>query len=113
MRTKQTQNTYDEYLKTFPKDYCPFCNKELLIYEYKKWYLLKNRFPYDNKATKHHLLVPKRHIAEHCMITTHELGELHQIREELKDKYNCIMENFIKSRSITNHFHYHLIVWKI
>ena len=108
MRTTKNEENYFNHLKQAGDD-CIFCKKDLLIKEYKHWILLKNKFPYDLVAKKHDMLAPTRHVEKIGECTTEELIELKKIVKELTPKYDCLLDNFPKKKTIPLHYHFHLL----
>ena len=113
LRTKETESIYQEYLKTSDPNYCPFCAKDLLVTEYEYWMVLKNRFPYDEIASNHDMLVLKRHVTKMSDIREHELIEYYKLVEDiLTGEYSYYAMNMPEERTIPMHLHYHLIKFK-
>jgi diadenosine tetraphosphate (Ap4A) HIT family hydrolase len=111
MRTKNAEKEYKNWRKKNDANYCPFCNKDILIKEFDFWIILKNRFPYTN-TVKHYLLSPKRHIKRKEYLTEDEKIELEKIERELEksSEFSYIRLNFHHKQSIPDHMHYHLIL---
>ncbi len=82
------------------------------IKSWEHWRLIKNDFPYDVLAGKHHILTPKRIFEEDIDMTNGERKELSRIKAELNDDYDSIIENFVRNRTFRNHYHLHLICYK-
>jgi diadenosine tetraphosphate (Ap4A) HIT family hydrolase len=78
------------------------------ITEWEHWRLIDNRFPYAVALRKHHLLLPKRVVADRLDLTEDERTELVWLLRQLSDDYDFVMENFPKRRSILSHYHLHL-----
>ena len=110
LRTEETALAYEEDIETRdPEKGCRLCEFETTIKEFDNWVLMKNKFPYDRYFTKSDMLVPKRHVTE-GQLNDMELAELARIkRDVLYIDYDSVMEHFPSSRSIPEHFHYHLI----
>ena len=112
-RTKYTENKYQKFLNDNTKNKeCIFCRKDLLIREFDNWILLQNRYPYDWFFKIHHMLAPKRHVAKKKELTAKERKEYDKIIEELGGWYDCFWYNFRHRQTISNHLHYHLLVWR-
>lgn len=62
LRTAEGEKIYQRYKENAPKNFCPFCSRDLVRHEFKHWLLMENRFPYTKIAQKHDLLACKRHI---------------------------------------------------
>ena len=107
LRTLESHAEYERYMKTpkFPK--CYICSaKPIKIY--KLWRVIENEFPYNEIATKNDMIVPLRHTTE-VNLTEEELREFTKIKEDINDKYDMILENTHKQKSIPGHFHLHLL----
>lgn len=112
MRTAKTEKKKQDYFRKHPKREHFSDWKELIIKEFAHWVIIKNHFPYDLIARTHHLLIPKRKFAEYEDANMKERSELLKIRKEIAAKYDCIMENFPKNRSVHTYFHLHLLEMK-
>jgi diadenosine tetraphosphate (Ap4A) HIT family hydrolase len=107
-RKKESEKAYLEYKKKLPAGFCPMCERELLVKEYKHWIITKNRFPYDAITNKHDMLSPKRHIGEKEQLTFEEVKELREIEKTIEG-YTSIIYNLPQNQSVKGHLHYHLI----
>jgi len=107
LRTLESHAEYERYMKTpkFPK--CYICSAKP-IKTYKLWRVIENEFPYNEIATKNDMIVPIRHTTENGL-TEEELREFTKIKEDINDKYDMILENTHKQKSIPGHFHLHLL----
>lgn len=78
------------------------------------WYIVQNNFPYDAVADVHHLLVPRReNISGWVDLSYGELQDLLHIRETYcRDHYEMVAENMPSAKTVQNHFHLHLFVFK-
>lgn len=87
---------------------------DVIIREFKHWYIKQNNFPYDLIATVHDLLIPRRVFATLDDCTPAEWDEYRTIMRQLAAEkyYDIVLENFPKDRSIMKHLHLHLIVYK-
>jgi len=83
-------------------------NEEPVLINYKHWFLIANRFPYDMIYAEHDLLVCKRQVARRDDLSIAELIELNEAINELENQYHLIFENTMSRRSIKNHYHLHL-----
>ncbi len=110
LRTSEMKNRYKEYIKLHPSDgSCPICTKPA-IKTFKYWKITDNAFPYDLIATKHHMILPLRHVTE-AELSKEELKELAGIKKDVVDvDYDYIIEATTKNKSVPAHFHLHLIV---
>jgi len=92
---------------------CFMCDSEgyEVVQEFQNWLLIENNYPYDAIATVHHLLVPKRHVADINELTGFEIQERDWLYAKFeKDRqYDFILKNFTIGQSQPQHAHYHLI----
>ncbi len=109
LRTAEVREKYLEYLKT-NNGVCLLCEQDS-IKDFVHWKLTINKFPYNEIAETHHLLIPRRHTTERDL-TEEELHELREIKEDFVNTagYDCILENTMRAESIPDHFHLHFIV---
>lgn len=122
MQNRQTlfrsQTTHDKYITRPADKKCFICDKtaHTVVKEYKHWVIIENNYPYDELATVHHMLCPKRHMpfTFENEFTKEEAGELWMIRYMLNKEglYDSILENFTAGQSHPAHVHYHLLKWK-
>ncbi len=112
LRGPEGTQKYQEYVKALAPDApCSLCEKESLK-TFKHWKVVENLFPYDKIASKHHMLVPLRHVRED-ELTAEEMAEIKSIKENfINSEYDWIIEATPKNKSISEHFHIHLIVAK-
>lgn len=112
LRTPEMKKKYQEYQKLNPVvDECAICSKAA-IKTFKHWKVTDNAFPYDLIASKHHMIVPLRHVPEKGL-NKEERTELESIKEMYIDPtYDYIIEATPKNKSIPAHFHLHLIIGK-
>jgi len=111
-RTIATHTAYLAYKQNGGlEDGCRLCEKEpLQTYNY--WKLVENGFPYDRVASKHTMLIPKRHAAEDAL-TEAELKELKSIkRSDELQHYDVMLETTTSNSNIPDHYHLHLLVAK-
>lgn len=111
-RTAKTQKRYASYQKAGElKRGCVLCKRKPLK-TFRHWKIVSNLFPYDRIARRHHMILPKRHVAEE-KLSAAELKELQRIKETyLHKKYDFILEATYRMKSIPAHFHLHLILVK-
>lgn len=107
LRTLETHKKYGEYRNDPKFPTCYICTAKA-IKKYKNWKMIENEFPYDEVSTKNDMIVPLRHTTENGL-TEEELREFVEIKEDINDKYDMIMENTHKQKSIPGHFHLHLL----
>jgi diadenosine tetraphosphate (Ap4A) HIT family hydrolase len=106
LRTELSEKIYQEYRDTKIDGYCPFCERDLFIREWKHWILIENRFPYDRVAEVSDLLALKKHKGE---MNDWERKELKKILEEIQGEYHAILMNFTHRQSLPKHLHFHLL----
>lgn len=107
-RTRELEQEYQDFKLTKEWERCCFCDKQMLITEYKHWILLCNRFPYNMKWKICHMLAPKRHV-RWCKLNLMEWIELILIvKKGLFNKYDNVGANFGATSSIQDHVHIHL-----
>jgi len=107
LRKIETELAYRIYQKTPKFPTCYICSAPA-IKTYGKWKKIENEFPYNEIATENHMIVPLRHTTEDNL-TEEELREFTKIKEDINDKYDMILENTHKQKSIPGHFHLHLL----
>lgn len=112
LRTAKTEKIYAEHKKNGGlSNGCPLC-LESAIKEFKYWRIIDNKFPYDKIAEVHHMITPKRHVAEGSL-DEEEKEELYKIKTTYVAKnYDFIIEASPRLKTIPAHFHLHLIVQK-
>jgi hypothetical protein len=112
LRTEEAKNKYKEYIRNGGlNNACVLCEKPP-VKSFNFWKVIENDFPYDLIASKHHMLVPLRHIPEEGL-NEDEIKEVKQIKEDLiNSDYDWTIEATRKNKSIPDHFHLHLIVGK-
>lgn len=111
-RTKKNEREYKkEKLLSKKNKKCALCEKES-IKEFKYWRVVQNEFPYDYIASLHNMLVTKRHVSRNYLNKV-EKKELEKIHKSYFDTtYDCVIQSTIKTQSLPQHFHLHLIVNK-
>jgi diadenosine tetraphosphate (Ap4A) HIT family hydrolase len=91
---------------------CPLCAEPRSIESFDHWRIIHSEFPYDRIARVHHMVVPKRHVDERGL-STEEKEELGRVKEKyIYDNYEFVIEASLKTKSIPEHFHLHLIIVK-
>ena len=109
-RTEATRQQMKEYVANHPDLGNPFFDwKERLVKEFDLWMIIENKFPYDLVAEVSHLLIPKRMFSHYEDMDQAEEEELFRIKQTIAHDYHSILENFHPNRSITDHFHFHLL----
>jgi hypothetical protein len=77
--------------------------------QWKHWRLIDNRFPYTVAFKEHHMLVPKRGVADRWELSADEKAEFEVIlKEYVYPTYDLWFENCPKRRSIRSFYHIHL-----
>lgn len=109
LRSKETKKKYLHFLKTNTNNHCIYCEKELLIKEFKYWMVLENRFPYDKIAEISHMLAPKRHVSGEENLSTQEKDELLEIKKNHLENYSVIIESTPNATTRPDHYHLHLL----
>jgi len=114
LRTIETEDIYQEYLKVRDKSICPLCRelKEAeYIREFEYWAIIPNKYPYDAVMEIHDMLVCKRHVDLEGNLTVNEAKDLADIKQEIMsdEDYDMIQENVVKRRTVLPHFHIHLM----
>jgi len=122
-----TRDDYENYLRGYRKDRCPFCDwphEQIVLHEGHNWIWIYNRFPYWKNQT---MLVPKRHFKEITDMSLAETAEmidmykfaLNRFRERgIGDKYVMFwrlrdrMIDSISGNKRPDHFHINLVTDK-
>ena len=112
MRIAKTEKKKQQYFLKYPNREYFSDWEERCVKKFTYWAIIKNDFPYDLIAYTHHLLIPKRKFADFEDMNKKEFKELMDIRSEIRLKYDCILENLPRNRSVHAHFHFHLLVLK-
>lgn len=89
---------------------CALCAKTA-IKTFTYWKLIPNEFPYDLIASTHEMLVPLRHSTEQDL-NADELQEFQSIKATDLQTYDYLVEATMKTKSIPQHFHLHLLIGK-
>lgn len=79
--------------------------------EWKNWFLVDNKYPYDMAFSVHHLLLPIREVPE-ADLSRDEKEELEEILKELSTQYHSRLVNYPSNQSVRYHFHIHLLKFK-
>ena len=116
MRTPETEEKYQNYLKTPEAQGCCFC-RELRKFDneqissvkmkWQYWALMVNDYKYDKIFNEHDMLFPLRHV-EWGDLTVKEITEYNQIIGKLRADYHQLMENLGERVSQKGHYHIHL-----
>ena len=116
------RQVYDDLTKDsiFGKDNCPFCDpdaqKELIIWEWRYWFILYNLYPYSGDHG-HVMAVPYAHKQYSHELDEDEFSELLGVHAFLKsfygngDYFSCTRET-MANRSI-EHVHMHFLPGKL
>src|SRR5262245_7152238 len=104
LRTAEEQERYNQFkAQGGLSERCPLCNKEA-IHSFDSWIITPARFTFDKVAKVHHLLLPKRHVAEPGL-SEEEKTEFERIKEEyLHKEYEYLIEATHQKKSIPDHF---------
>lgn len=108
-RTSASEWAYQEAKKNGGT--IPLAEEPALI-SYKFWKLIANRFPYDAIFSTHDMLLPVRKFSTRDEMTREEERELDNVIKGLSSHYHLLFENFSSRRSVSDHFHIHLAVYK-
>ncbi|MCA9358443.1 hypothetical protein KC902_04245 [Candidatus Kaiserbacteria bacterium] len=110
-RTLHTHNAYAEAIESGEYNdpsFCHICEAPSVI-EFEHWRIIQNKFPYDEIARRHDMIVPKVHKKEEDL-TAIELQELRELKiGHINDTYQMLMESVPKNKSLPQHFHLHLL----
>ena len=119
LRKRESERIYGEFMKGRRKEnknFCPFCNRDIMVKEFRNWIIVENRFPYDKVFITHHLLASKRHLRTYEELTNEEVSELKSIEYQVMNKqlgdYDVIIINIPARQSIPRHLHFHLATYK-
>lgn len=108
LRTDKDEKAYSRAKKA--KTSRPL-HKEPRIKEWQYWALIDNEYPYSVAFKTHHMLIPKRKVAQQNL-SKQERTELDNILAELNADYDCLQINFVRNQSVRDHFHIHLLEFK-
>lgn len=116
LRTNKLEKIYKKHKEQKLKNNdtsCPLCKKEPIIKQFKYWKIINNIFPYNRIAKEHHMIIPIRHAIEGKLIKA-EILELKKIKEKylIKNKKYDILIEALSLKTLPDHFHLHLIVFK-
>lgn len=109
-RSPELKEKYHEAMKNrHDGSPCPLCQLKS-VREFKFWRITVDEYPYDMIASKHDMLLPKRHVVSN-QLTQEETTELNEIIEggELDKDYDVIQKSLNSVSSIPSHTHYHLM----
>lgn len=87
-------------------------SEEKTLKDFGLWRIIDNRFPYDVAFQTHHLLLPVRVVANEGDLTFDEVVELADIKRWAQRNYDLLLENLSRGRSIKDHYHLHLLMYK-
>lgn len=110
LRSLETETAYQSFLIKPKEKNCFLCFAKPII-DFKHWSIVENQYPYDGVGTMSHILTIKNHKKEEDF-TQEEKDELIQIKKEVGQSYDMIIENSYHNQSIPEHFHLHLLVLK-
>ena len=83
-------------------------NELPVVKEFKHFLIVDNEFPHDKLADRHHLLIPKRRVANWYELGWREYRELTRIHWELGQEYDCIKLNYPSLLTVHDWVHFHL-----
>ena len=115
LRSNRTWKKYQEYCDNYTGDGSDhFADwQERIVKEFEYWVIIKNYFPHDAISEVNHLLITKRVTPLlWSNLTEDEIAEYWEIKEYVRESYDCLMENFPSIQSVPKHFHLHLMVLK-
>jgi len=94
------------------KDYAE--DQDRVLRTFNHWVILGNLYPYDLIAKEHDMLMPKRVFGKMSDCNREEWDEYKEIINllEAENRYDAVLENFSRGRSILRHLHIHLLVYK-
>lgn len=82
--------------------------EEEVLYVWKHWVLIDNRYPYDMIYRKHHMLIPRRNVAKYSQLRWYEKRELRKIIDTYcQAHYHLVFENMNSRRSVHLLYHIH------
>ncbi|MBM3257552.1 MAG: DUF3605 domain-containing protein [Candidatus Liptonbacteria bacterium] len=112
LRSKELHEKYLAYIaKGGLSNGCVLCTKPPIT-DFTHWKIVLNDFPYDKFAQIHHMIVPRRHIAEN-ELSEAEKEEFQRLKAgHINENYDFMIEPTYKLKSIPSHFHIHLLVIK-
>ncbi len=108
LRSEATQDLYQN-AEVVPD----FIAVEPSLREFEYWRIIANRFPYDEIATSHHMLVPKRKFAEYAEMLPEERAELDSLIAGGLEDYDTLMLNTRRGRTVLNWLHFHLLIFAV
>ncbi len=110
LRTPEGTKEYQEYLSAVDANApCVLCAKPS-IQDFTHWKIVVNEFPYDVISKDHFMILPIRHTTE-ADLNEAEKQEYSTIKNNvIQEKYDYIIENATKNKSIPGHFHLHLFI---
>ena len=116
-RKKETMERYLLEIQK-PKKGCFFeqgkNNPKDILYTFKHWLIIENKFPYDAIASTSHIIFPKRSIVfDWSLLNQEEKEEFEELHNSfIKNNYDTIWENLPSGQTIPKYFHLHLLVLK-
>lgn len=107
--TLRTQKSEEQYQRAKELGCLIPLHQEKRIHDFKYWFIVENRFPYDMVFNTHHLLLPMRKVCNRSELNQEEKTELETILDYyVEPKYDLFFENTQKRRSVMSHYHIHL-----
>lgn len=110
LRTKADEQAYQlarAHHKTVPLEKA----KSLFMFEH--WKVINNDYPYTVAFDTHHMLVPRRLIAERSELNRDEIKEFEEILIKfVYPNYDLWFENSPSRRSMNHIYHLHLGIYR-
>jgi len=110
LRKKESEETFQDFMKkTGKNEPCSLCNKPS-VKDFQDWRIVENSFPYDRIASTHHMIVPRRHVAESELNDNERAGLIEIKKDAINSNYEYVIEATNRKKSNPAHFHLHLIL---
>lgn len=107
--TLRTQKSEEQYQRAKELGCLIPLHQEKRVHDFKYWFIVVNRYPYDMVYKTHHLLLPMRTVKTRSELNPAELQELQTILDYyVEPNYDLFFENTQKRRSVSAHYHIHL-----
>ncbi|MCD5381864.1 MAG: hypothetical protein LR017_00940 [Candidatus Pacebacteria bacterium] len=111
LRTQKLAEEYTTYRNTWTEETgCVLCTCDVAK-EFTYWKICPAKFPYDLIASRHDMLLPKRHVTENGLTDAEHAEYLDIKRNHLSD-YEFVVEGTSHTQTVPQHFHQHLLVMK-
>lgn len=114
LRSPKQQARYEKFKKEEYDGKCIFCHKKSLIKEFDHWIIVSNDYWYDTiSGVGSAMAAPKRHISGERYLNDEEKREwIKIIKPWFHQRYSWLFENSEKERSMSEHYHKHLLIKK-